>query len=74
MILAEIFEFIIKTIIMAIVFITVIILAIGLSILIGGIAGKSKELKITGIIIMASGIGLMGFALLYLLYHMSPFV
>lgn len=74
MILAEIFEFIIKTIIMAIVFITVIILAIGVSILIGGIAGKSKELKITGIIIMASGIGLMGFALLYLLYHMSPFV
>ena len=69
MILAEIFEFIIKTIIMAIVFITVIILAIGVSILIGGIAGKSKEL-----IIMASGIGLMGFALLYLLYHMSPFV
>lgn len=74
MILAEIFEFIIKTIIMAIVFITVIILAIGVSILIGGVAGKSKELKITGIIIMASGIGLMGFALLYLLYHMLPFV
>ena len=59
MILAEIFEFIIKIIIMAIVFITIIILAIGVSIFIGGIAGKSRELKITGLIVMASGIGLM---------------